>query len=671
MKKPIGLIGCWVVLCFVCVDVRAQKPQQQLAQKADLTAMNIEDLMNVEVTSATKKSEALSDAPAAIFVITGEEIRRGGFSSVPDALRMVPGMHVSQQNAHVWQVSARGFSGFLNNKMLVLIDGRLVYTPTFGGVWWDVQDPPLDDIGRIEVILGPGGTLWGANAVNGVINIITKGSAKTPGVLFSTSAGMNEGYAAGVRFGGTVGTNFAYRIYGTSNDWLPSVDAMGTELNDTWSISQGGMRSDWQASQKDAITFDGEGYSGRIRDTAPVFSPTAPPVQVNTNYVVKGGHLLGQWKHTFNDRSATDVLGYCDWTGRSDTRFAGESRNTCDFEIQHNYSFSSRHSLTWGGSVMTTGETKPDTFGSSFVPPSRADDSYSAFFQYDVMVVPEKWRVIAGSKFDQNEYTGFEYQPQIRAVWTPAKSHTVWVAVSRAVRTPSRFNSDLRQIVSLISAMPPTFLLLSGDPTLGSEVLHAYELGYRYKWKQKFSLDAAAYYNGYIRLLGTGSPGAPIVNPNPFYVGVPLLFASVGGGQTHGLELNLVSAPVHRWNLAMGIAELRGNSVPGANVPAAAADPRHQVNVHSMLDLTSRLNLDAAYYYNDAISHALPPVNRVDVGVSTKPIRGFAFSVWGRNLQRDKHQEVIAQTLLGGEIRRSVVFKLIWESSSDHGSGKP
>ena len=657
-------------LGMASLGVPLARPQQQ---GPDLTKVSIEDLMNVEVTSASKKTERLSAAPAAIFVITGEELRRGGFSSVPDALRMVPGMHVSQQSSHVWQVSARGFSSFLNNKMLVLIDGRLVYALTFGGVWWDVQDPPLEDIERIEVIRGPGGTLWGANAVNGVINIITKESAKTQGALVLASAGVNEGYAARLRYGGMVGKDFAYRIYGMSNYWLPTVDPTGAELNDTWNISQVGVRFDWKTSPKDTVTFEGEGYAGRIRDFFEALSPTAPEPDDNTNFAVSGGHFLVRWKHSMNERSATDVLGYCDWTDRSDI-FAGESRDVCDIELQHTYSFTASQALTWGGSILTSGQTGLNTFAVNYVPLSRRDTTYSAFLQYDITLAPDKFRVIAGSKFEYNNYTRFEYQPQIRAVWTPKKSQSVWAAFSRAVRTPSRAESDAHEASAQVSDIPPTFVFFTGNPKLISEEVHAYELGYRYEWKQKFAFDAAAYYNGYEHLIGVGPLGPPTVNASPFYIAIPLLAANVGGGQTHGLELYFKYTPIRRWTVSTGITELRGNSVPALNTPAVANDPRHLVNVQSRLDLTQHVNFDAAYYYYDAISPSLPPVNRVDAGLSTRPLRGFTFSIWGRNLQAARHQEaigVVPQVVQVGEIRRSVVFKLIWESKPDQGNGTP
>ncbi|HKW65392.1 MAG TPA: TonB-dependent receptor [Candidatus Acidoferrum sp.] len=644
--------------------------QAQQAPPKDLTTTSIEDLMKIEVTSASRKSEALSEAPAAIFVVTSEDIRRGGFSSVPDALRIVPGLHVAQQSSHVWLVNARGFSNLFNAKMLVLIDGRLAYTPTFGGVWWDVQDPPLEDIERIEVIRGPGGTLWGANAVNGVINIVTKNAGDTRGGLVASSAGVNEGYATRFRYGGAVAERLSYRIYGTGNYWLPSVNASGAENNDAWNIVQGGIRIDWTASEKNTITFDGQGYSGRVRDSAEQLSPTAPPVVANLNSVVKGGHVLANWKHEFNGRSSASVLGYCDWTARA-IGLWGEQRDLCNVEFQHNYSLSARQSLNWGAEVMTTGLSSQSVFSFELVPSHRRTTTYSTFLQYEFVLVPDKFRVIGGSKFEEDDLTGFEYQPQIRAIWTPKTSHTMWVAVSRAVRTPTLAEMSGTLRVAQLSAAPLTFLDFVNNPESDSEAVHAYEFGYRYACKQKFSVDAALYYNGYNGLLGPKVPGAPRVNPAPFYIDIPLAYTNAGAGQTHGLELFLQYKPIRRWTLSTGITELRGNSVAGLVVTATGNDPRHAVTARSKLDLTQHLNLDAAYYYSDSIAHTLPPVNRADVGVSTKPLGGFTFSVWGRNLQADRHQEAVPFLALAGGIRRSVVFKLMWEITRDNAQGRP
>jgi iron complex outermembrane recepter protein len=656
-------LACVLAMSALSIGVPAQQNEQGSKKPVDLTSISIEDLMNIQVTSASKKAESLSAAPAAIFVITGADIRRGGFSSVPDALRTVPGLYVVQQSSHVWLVTSRGFSSPFNDKMLVLIDGRLVYSPTYGGVYWDVQDPGLEDIDRIEVIRGPAGTLWGADAMNGVINIITKGATKTRGLLLAASAGINEGYAGRVRYGGTIGDNFAYRIYGTSNDWLPSVDASGVENYDTWSITQGGTRFDWAASKKDTVTFDGQGYSGRIRDVVAIFSPTSALATLeDSSGVVKGGHVLGQWRHSFNDRSNTDVLGYCDWTDRTSAT-GTEDRDTCDAEFQHRYSFTSRHALTWGGSIMTTGDTWGETFTLSIIPSHRRDTTYSAFLQYDVILLPDKLRLIAGSKFEHNPYTGFEYLPQVRVVWTPNKQNTLWAAASRAVRTPNRIDEGLLTRILQInpSPPPPEFLLYSGNPSIKSEILHAYEVGYRYEWRQKFSLDATAYYNAYDGLAAFSAPGVPIVNPSPFFIDIPVHAINEEGAQTHGLEIFAKYTPVRRWTISAGITELRGTSPLETGFPAVANNPLHEANAQSKLDFAQFVNFDVSYFYDDAISHQLPPLNRVDLGLSTKPIHGFTFSVWGRNLQQERHQEAIPQTELGGDVRRSVILKVIWE----------
>jgi iron complex outermembrane receptor protein len=488
-------------------------------------------------------------------------------------------------------------------------------------------------------------------------------------VLVASTAGVNEGYATRVRYGGTAGKRFAYRIYGTGNYWLPSVNSSGTENYDTWSISQGGTKIDWNASEKDTVTFDGQGYSGRIRDTADVFTPTAPATLVNVQSVLKGGHLLGRWKHTFNDRSSTDVLGYCDWTARAITLW-NEQRSTCDIEVQHNYSFTDRQALTWGGSILSTNLSSQTNFRFGISPPEHRTTTYGLFLQYDFALVPDKLHVIAGSKFDHNDFTGFEYQPQVRAVWTPRKSHAVWAAISRAVRTPTLAETGGKLRVSQVSTTPLVFLDFVFNSDSDSEVLHSYELGYRYASKQKFSFDATLYYNAYDKLLGPTTPGAPVINPAPFYIDVPLTYTNAGGGQTHGLEAYLHYKPIHRWTLSTGITELRGNSVPGLVVAASTNDPRHIVTLDSKLDLTQRLNFDAAYYYYDAIAHMLPPVNRVDIGISTKPIHGFTLSAWGRNLQAGRHQEATSFLLPAGEIRRSVAFKLIWKSNVGSGGGK-
>ena len=329
--------------------------------------LDLDQLANMEVTvtSASKKEESLSGAPAAIYVVTSEDIRRSGSSSVPEVLRMVPGLTVQHVNSHSWTVSTRGFNGFPNEKMLVLIDGRSVYDPTYGGVYWDERDDlRLEDIDRIEVIRGPGGALWGANAVNGVINIITKSSKQTQGLSMSASLEHDEGYQGSIRFGGRIGEHLSYRLYGKSSYWDPLVSPSGAELFNAWNESSGGFRMDWDASDKDTLTVDGGGFTGHIRDTAMVADYTFNGT-VNDPYRIRGGHILSNWKHTFSDKSNTDLLFFCAWRDRTDIEYGGEFRNTCSFDLQHNYQFNTRNSIIWGGGFLTTADQTRDTFRKS------------------------------------------------------------------------------------------------------------------------------------------------------------------------------------------------------------------------------------------------------------------------------------------------------------------
>ncbi|MGB7848082.1 MAG: TonB-dependent receptor [Candidatus Acidiferrum sp.] len=659
---------------------QARAPQQNLAD------VSIEELMNVEVTSASRKAETLSKSPAAIFVVTAEEIRRGGFTSIPEALRMVPGLYVTRVNADWWSVSARGFSDYLNNKMLILVDSRSLYNPEFGGIEWDQEQVPMDQIERIEVIRGPGGTLWGANAVNGVINIITKTADQTEGLAVATSASPEEGYTASVRYGGKLARDLSYRLFGKAEYWNPGFKPSGANAFDSWNMSQGGMRMDWKVSPKDTLTVDGRGYEGHIHDTLPMFrAPGAPQILFLEDFVAKGGHLLGRWNHTFSDRSQTDVLGYCERAER--TSPIHEQRNTCDLEFQHNYQLSQRHSLIWGGGVYTTGSYKPPFFQTYMVPALRRDTTVSAFAQYEFDIVPDRIRLIAGSKFVHNPFTGFEIQPQIRGVWTPSRAHTLWGAVSRGVRVPTELERDSGFLLAQLPGSVPTYLTVMGDPKVKAEVVRAYELGYRLQPVSFLSFDADIFYNHYDNLINLdfvhlGTYGAPIVHTNPFYVEVPVPWENIGPGQTHGAELSAQINPVSRWRLAAGVTEVRGNSLNlgGSLNRPVANTPGHQFNIQSRLDLTSHLAFDSALYHYGAIpldeafvqSQNVQTHNRLDLGLSLRRVSGFTFSVWGRDLGTDRHPETLPAlfTTASSYVGRSVVFNLSWESREQEPGGK-
>lgn len=647
----------------------AQTTEAQTGNTADLDLDQLAQ-MDITVTSVTKTEESLFTSPAAIFVITNEDIRRSGLSSLPELLRTVPGMTVQQVNSHSWSISTRGFNSFPNEKMLVLVDGRSVYDLLNGGVNWDVQDLRLEDVERIEVIRGPGGALWGANAVNGVINVITKNARDTQGPALATSLGPGEGYLGSARFGGQAGKHFYYRVFGKSSYWDPTAASDGGEQPDAWNLSTGGLRTDWDASSRDRVMIEGAAYQGHIRDTAQVtnltFDGYIPDV-----YGIQGGHLLGHWGRTFSQKSSLDVYGYSDWTNRTDIAFAGEYRNTQEFGFQHDYDFGPRNSLIWGGNYRSSADQTRYMFGNSFTP-SKERESFADFFAQDeLQIVPKRLRLIVGSKFSHNTDTGIEVQPQARAVWSPNRSHAVWGAVSRSVRTPTRNENDHTKIVLSFPGNPPVLVATQGVSALKSEHQTAYELGYRYQSKERFYLDVAAFYNAYDRgLVPDTSHPISIVNSDPPYVLMEWPFFNTGKEQSHGLEVSGTWRPVSIWRLSGSATEDRGTG------RSMRANSRHLFTLVSQLDLRRGWTLDSALYHVNAFKiwpydTSVPTSNRVDVGLSWRSRQGLSLGVWGRNVQADRHGEGLSLFTSTGEARRSVVFKLSWEPDSDpHRSGR-
>jgi iron complex outermembrane recepter protein len=637
------------------------------AQQTDLTQLSIEDLANVQVTSASKKAESLFGAPAAIFVLTGEDIRRGGFATLPDALRMVPGLYVAQTNSHLWQVSARGFSDLNNNKMLVLVDGRSVYSQELGTVYWDTLDIPLENIERVEIIRGPGGALWGANAVNGVINIVTRAAQQEQGMMVSTSDSPEEGYTTTFRYGAQIGSKLAYSAFGRASYWEPFGSPSGNTSPDSFGLPQAGLRADWAVSNKDAVAIEAGGYDGRLGTM--VFMTNIP-----TTYLLKGGDALVRWKHTISDRTSIETLAYCDWYAKYGA--PGEKRNSCDLEFQHTHQFTPRQSLISGGSFFTTGDDlTPDP--AAYSPERRRTDVFSGFAQYEVKIIPDRLRILAGTKLEHNDYTGFEYQPQGRMVWTPNNVNAIWASVSRSVRVPSRNDSDLDLFSSAgVINGEPAFLSIVGNHNLESEHILAYELGYRVQPARTLSFDLALYYNKYDNLI-VFSPTAVQVLPNE----VLLTSAFINGpdDQTHGAELSTKWQPVRSWTISAGVTETRGG-------PAAMnATPEHLFNAQSRINLPRRIEFDGGIYHYSSLPvgrnsetsnlpfQSVPTFNRVDVGIGWHPVSQWTCSVWGRNLQSDKHVET-RNTILNNEaedVPRSVAFKLLWQSRPEKSGSKP
>jgi iron complex outermembrane recepter protein len=483
----IGLL----IFAFLIGNPAVALSAQSQGSLSSLKQLSLEQLMDVEVTSVAKKEQRVAETAAAIYVITQEEIRRSGVTSIAEALRFAPGVQVSRIDSNKWSIGVRGFGSRLSRSVLVLIDGRSVYTPLFAGVYWEVQDMLLEDIERIEVIRGPGGTIWGANAVNGVINIITKSASETQGLLATAGGGSEEKGFGSLRYGGKIGQDFSYRVYGKGfrrdAQFTPHVSDF-----DDWQMGQGGFRGDWNLNKSNNLTIQGDIYGGTSGQRTAVSSLSAPfSTIVQKDADLSGMNLLSRWTRTLSETSSLALQVYYDRTFRREPTFQ-ERRNTVDLDFQHRFKMTSRQELTWGlGYRYTRGDT--DSVSTIvFAPVTRAVNLFSELVQDEIFLVVDRLRLTVGSKFEHNDYSGFEFQPTARILWTPVERHYVWAAISRAVRTPSRVEHDLTLTASLNPAFP-MFARITGNKDFEAEKVLAYELGSRVQPTDRLSVDLAGF----------------------------------------------------------------------------------------------------------------------------------------------------------------------------------
>ncbi len=463
---------------FLCIfwNTPVMADTTQSISPENFLQMSLEDLANIEITSVSRQPERIIDAPAAVTVITNEDIRRSGATSIPEALRLADNLTVAQKNSHDWAISARGFNTELGNKLLVMIDGRTIYSPLFSGVFWDRQDYLLEDIDRIEVISGPGGTLWGANAVNGVINIITKKAQDTQGTHLEAIGGSELRSATALRYGGKLAENVSYRIYGKYFDRDDEAFGNGDNAHDGWHMSQGGFRVDAEASVANTFTVQGDIYGGR-EDVS-----TGGTGQVN------GGNILGRWTHRFSAGSDMSLQMYYDKTDFSVPQpgnvFMGipltpagvfkDTLDTYDVDFQHRFILNDRNKIVWGLGYRSTHDAVDASPSLTFVPAHLDHDLYNGFIQ-DEIKLHDKLSLTLGTKLEHNDYTGWEAEPSVRLQWKVSQNQLLWSAVSRAVRMPSRIDRDVR----FLTVLPAPQNLLIGDSNFKSENVLAYELGYR------------------------------------------------------------------------------------------------------------------------------------------------------------------------------------------------
>jgi iron complex outermembrane receptor protein len=641
----------FVFLCFLTLC-----PCQVLSASKDIFELSMEELMEIEVTSVAKKSQNLSNSATAIHVITNEDIKRSGVTNIPDALRMVPGITVARIDANKWAVSARGFAGRFANSLLVLIDGRSVYTPAFSGVYWEVNDVLLEDVDRIEVIRGPGATVWGANAVNGVINIITKHAGDTQGGYVALGSGNHENVISSVRYGDALGQDSFWRFYAKHQSRDEFTLETGSDADDAWTKTQAGFRLDSMLSSKDSLTLQGDIYEADIDQTlllADLIPPTyltSTPVETDT----KGWNLLSRWKRTISPDSDFTLQVYYD--GKNQAEDINESdRDTFDIDATHRFGLGTWNDIVWGIRYRYTRDRFVESNIISMDPTEEEDHLFSGFFQDEISLVDDAVKLTLGSKIEHNEYSNMEIQPSIRALWAVNNEHKIWGAVSQAVRTPSRFESDgeiknaafnTYQLGLTPAPGLPLTVVTQGNDDYDSEEVTAYELGYRFIPVDSFSMDLAVFFNDYDDLR-TGELNQ-VFTGSGFTQYVTL--TNEGSAETYGVELSLKYrySNFFQGHLAYTLLE---NKV---EVYDSFGFPHHQISLQGdfAVSKTMQLNLwfrfvddmDALYSFDTDKTYEVDSYLTMDIRFAWQILPDLEFSVVGQNLLRGDHVEFVQES---------------------------
>jgi iron complex outermembrane receptor protein len=633
--------------------------------------LSLEQLLNVEITSVSKKEEKRSAAPAAVYVLTQEDIRRSSATTVPDLLRTVPGLHVAQQDAGKWSVTARGFTGRFANKLLVLIDGRSIYTPFFSGVYWEANDVMLEDVERIEIIRGPGGTLWGANAVNGVINIITKKASDTQGGLLSVAGGTEHRASSALRYGGKAGDLGYYRAYakyfytdqgGSFIENGPG--STGDEANDDWHNGQAGFRMDLDVSADDKLMIQGGIQVIGANATFDLPYYTDPLfVRTDSHAELQHYYLSGQWTHRLADDSEMQLQGYWDHYHSQDVTL-DEQRHTIDLDFQHRLPAGRRNDILWGLGFRVTTD---DFENSPFIlmnPEQGTDLLFSAFIQDEIEIL-DTLHLTLGTKIEHNDYTGIEVQPSARIAWTPTDKQTLWGAVSRAVRTPSRAESDIRLNYGESSQFPGAFIAAFGSRDLHSEELIAYELGYRIQVADRLALDTAFFYNDYdhVRTVEVGTPFVEN-DPAPAHTILPAQITTNGQAKMWGFEVG-ADVNIRPWWLvraSYSFIDVSTNSnTLSRNLIEAV--PHNLFSVQTRFDLPRNLELDTTLRYVDSIDTlSIGNYLELDTRLAWRPSKDLEFSIGARNLLDSEHEEYadIITLAVPTQVQRGVYGKITW-----------
>lgn len=641
----------------IFVSVIAASIASNCVAMTDYFELPLEQLLQIRVQSVSKKDERLAEAPAAVFVLTHEEIMRSGVTTIPDALRMVPGVQVARADSNSWAISIRGFNSTLANKLLVLIDGRSIYNPVFGGTLWEAHDVMLEDIDRIEVIRGPGGTLWGANAVNGVINITTKHSRTTQGTTASAIYD-NEERDVHARHGGTLNNNGHYRVYASGFKRDSSSRPGGGETYDEWDGVRTGFRTDWA----DEFTLQGDAYrtdTQQMRVDHSLIPPYSPARQQTIRY--EGVNLLGRWTKAANDKSQFSVQAYIDWAKRDEPYNFIDDRLIYDLEAQYNFAPGTRHEIIVGGGLRYLEDDKTGNNNVQFDPQKSRMQLYH-FFVQDKMTLAANWLLTIGSKFEHNEFSGHETQPNLRLQWNPNERYSIWSAISRAVRTPTAIEEDL---TSTLATVANARLAIEPNNDFRSEELTAYELGYRQQITPKISWDFSTFYNDYDHLTNTTIQTPRLVNNgrDPFHLFIPVQFTNNMSGITEGAEMAIHWAVQQKMKIGLNYSYLniKLDAPEPAQESAELLSPQHQAGLTVFYNLSDNWTLDTSANYVGKLVTTDSYI-RWDVNLGGQLSKQIRFNLVGQNLADSKHMEFgSAADINAAIIERSVLAKITWQ----------
>lgn len=651
-----------------CLLLAAKQPTHQQAQQ--LKSLTLEQLGNVEVTTQSKEPTEVWNTPAAVYVLTGEDIRRSGVTNVPDALRLIPGVNVFRVNgSRNWAVGIRGLADQFSKYVLVLIDGRTVYTPLFGGVWWTINNVMLEDIDRVEVIRGPGGTIWGADAVNGVINIVTKHSQETEGTLVSTGGGSVDENTEDFRYG-SKHRNWSWRAGAFGFVRGPEYHIQNQPGYDWSRDGQIGFRLD-RDTNSDQFTLQGDAYWGKFGDAQRISTYNPPGASISyksTN--VSGGNIRTRWRRRFKNNSDVYLQAFWSHEHRIGSNF-GEDRDTYDVDFLHRMSSTRFQQFTYGaGFRISPSEISQTVPTILFLPPKRTDSIYSAFLQEEFRFIPDKLSFTVGTKLEHNNYTGFEYQPNARLLITPTNRFSAWLSVSRAVRTPDRVDEDV-QVDVFAGSPPPIFARVVTNHNLMPERLVAYEAGFRALIHPRLYLSAAGFHNAYRNIIAQSglrpspAPTPPLPPGSVFY---ELQFMNGIHGSTDGAEIAPDFQAASFWRIRPGLSYLSIdlNDEPGFTDTVTlknlrGSSPKYQAFIQSEINLPYHFEFDQSFRYVDSLpAQSVRAYTTADVRIGWNPTKALSVSVTGQNLFQPHHAEFGIDPPPTVLIKRGVYAKLVW-----------